>query len=180
MPLVLRPWKDSDRQLFAELSADPEVMKYLMPFPARKASDAWIDSQQDHLAKDGFCLWAVELAETAEFIGAVGLLRVGYEAHFTPAVEVGWRLARKFWGRGYAPEAAEPALQFGFEDRKLGEIVAMTVPMNVNSQRVTMKVGMSRDPADDFDHPLVPEGHPLRRHVLHRLSCNDWLEIRET
>ena len=155
-------------------------MKYLMPFPAREASDAWIDRQQDQLAKDGFCFWAVELTESAEFIGAVGLLRVGYETHFTPAVEVGWRLARKFWGRGYAPEAAEAALQFGFEGRKLGEIVAMTVPMNVNSQRVMMKVGMSRDPADDFDHPLVPEGHPLRRHVLYRLSRNDWPESRET
>jgi RimJ/RimL family protein N-acetyltransferase len=155
-------------------------MQYLMPFPAREASDAWIDGQQDHLAKDGFCFWAVELAESAEFIGAVGLLRVGYEAHFTPAVEVGWRLARKFWGQGYAPEAAEAALRFGFEYRHLREIVAMTVPMNVNSQRVMTKIGMSRDPADDFDHPLVPEGHPLRRHVLYRLSRNDWPESRET
>jgi RimJ/RimL family protein N-acetyltransferase len=102
--LVLRPWRDTDRLPFAELSADPQVMEYLMPLPAREASDAWIDRQKLHLAAHGFCFWAIELVASAAFIGAVGLLRVGYEAQFTPAVEIGWRLARKFWGQGYASE----------------------------------------------------------------------------
>jgi RimJ/RimL family protein N-acetyltransferase len=173
--LVLRPWKDSDRQPFAELSTDPEVMKHLMPMPTREASDAWIDRQHGHHLAHGFCFWAVELARSGEFIGAVGLLRVRYEAHFTPAVEVGWRIAREFWGYGYAPEAAEAALHYGFANLQLSEIVANTVPLNINSQRVMMKLGMSRDPADDFDHPLVPECHPLRRQVLYRLTRNNWL-----
>jgi len=120
------------------------------------------------------------LAESAEFIGAVGLFRIGYEAHFTPAVEVGWRLAREFWGQGYAPEAAEAALHFGFDALRLGEIVANTVLANTNSQRVMRKLGMSRDPADDFDHPRVPEGHKLRRQVLYRLARNDWVEARDS
>jgi RimJ/RimL family protein N-acetyltransferase len=114
------------------------------------------------------------LARSGEFIGAVGLLRVRYEAHFTPAVEVGWRIAREFWGYRYAPEAAEAALHYGFANLQLSEIVANTVPLNINSQRVMMKLGMSRDPADDFDHPLVPECHPLRRQVLYRLTRNNW------
>jgi RimJ/RimL family protein N-acetyltransferase len=173
--LVLRPWKDADRQPFEEMSADPEVMAHLMPIPTREASDAWIDRQRAHMSAQGFGFWAVELAESEEFIGAVGLARVRYEAHFTPAVEVGWRLVRKAWGHGYAPEAAGLALRCGFQDLQLPEIVANTAPDNINSQRVMAKLGMSRDPADDFDHPLVPEGHPLRRQVLYRLNRNDWL-----
>ena len=168
--LVLRPWQDTDRQPFADLSADPEVMRYLIPLPTRQASDAWIDRQTAHLLAHGFCFWAVELAVSRVFIGAVGLLHVGYQAHFTPAVEVGWRLARIFWGHGYAPEASEAALRHGFEHLRLHEIVANTVADNVNSQRVMMKLGMSRNPADDFDHPHVPQGHRLRRQVLYRLT----------
>jgi ribosomal-protein-alanine N-acetyltransferase len=178
--LVLRPWKDTDRQPFAELSADPAVMEHLMPIPTREAADAWIDRQRQHLAEHGFCFWAVELTGSVEFIGAVGLFRIGYQAHFTPAVEVGWRLARQFWGQGYAPEAAEAALHFGFDDLGLNEIVANTAPANANSQRVMMKLGMSRDPADDFDHPLAPEGHKPRRQVLYRLARNDWAGFRDS
>jgi RimJ/RimL family protein N-acetyltransferase len=178
--LILRPWRDSDRQPFAELSADAEVMAHLMPLSTREASDAWIDRQSNHLTLNGFCFWAVELAGPAEFIGAIGLFRIGYEAHFTPAVEVGWRLARKFWGHGYAPEAAKASLDYGFETLKLHEIVANTVPANANSQRVMLKLGMTRDPADDFDHPMVPEGHPSRRQVLYRTSRDNWMKSRES
>jgi ribosomal-protein-alanine N-acetyltransferase len=173
--LVLRPWQDPDRQAFAELSADADVMQYLMPIPTQQASDAWIDRQQEHLRAHGFCMWAVALSDTGEFIGTVGLLRVRYEAHFTPGVEVGWRLARRYWGYGYAPEAAEAALRFGFDSLHLNEIVANTVPINMASRRVMEKIGMLRDPIGDFDHPLVPEGHPLRRQVLYRLTRGDWL-----
>jgi RimJ/RimL family protein N-acetyltransferase len=160
------------------MSVDPDVMRYLMPIPTRADADAWIARQQAHLAEHGFGLWAVSLATTGDFIGAVGLVRIGYEAHFTPAVEVGWRLARSFWGLGYAPEAAEAALRFAFTRMDLHEIVANTVPENVSSRRVMEKLGMTRDPADDFDHPRIPLGHGLRRQVLYRLTRDRWMASR--
>jgi RimJ/RimL family protein N-acetyltransferase len=172
--LVLRHWMEADREPFAALSADPDVMRYLMPLATRAASDAWIDRQQAHLERHGFCMWAISPIGSTAFIGCVGLLQVRYEAHFVPAVEVGWRLARAYWGQGLAPEAAAAALAFGFDGLGLEEIVANTSPANANSQRVMMKLGMARDPADDFDHPLVPPGDPLRRQVLYRLSAAAW------
>lgn len=172
--IVLRPWEDPDRQPFAEMSADPSVMEYLLPLTPGKATDAWIDRQLAHLATHGYCFWAVEAKEDGAFVGAVGLLRVSYEAHFTPAVEVGWRIARAFWGRGYAPEAAAAAIQFGFETLQLPEVVANTAPNNQKSRRVMAKLGMVHDAAGDFDHPRMPEGHPLRRQVLYRLTRDRW------
>ncbi|HWK46020.1 MAG TPA: GNAT family N-acetyltransferase [Stellaceae bacterium] len=172
--LILRLWRDADREPFTRLSADRRVMEHLMPLPSREAADAWIDRQRSHLEEHGFGVWAVELAETSEFIGAVGLLRVSYKAHFTPAVEVAWRLSQNHWGRGYAPEAAAVSLQFGFEKLRLPEIVANTVAGNLNSQKVMLKLGMSRSSMDDFEHPLIPEGHPLRRQVLYRISQKEW------
>lgn len=173
--MVLRPWKDADRQPFAEMSADPSVMEYLLPLTPGEATDAWIDRQLAHLATHGYCFWAVEAKEDGAFVGAVGLLGVSYEAHFTPAVEVGWRIARPCWGRGYAPEAAASAIRFGFETLQLSEVVANTIPGNQKSRRVMAKLGMVHDTADDFDHPRVPEGHPLRRQVLYRLTRDRWL-----
>ncbi len=146
------------------------MIEYLMPLATRDASDAWIDRQMSHLAANGFCFWAVEARESGAFVGAVGLGRIGYAAHFTPAVEVGWRVARRFWGEGYAPEAAGIALRFGFHDVGLPEVVANAVVGNVRSRRVMTKLGMSHDAAENFDHPLVPDGHPLRRHALYRLK----------
>ena len=172
--LILRPWLDRDREPFARMSTDPQVMAHLLPFASPEAVDAWIDRQQTHLGTQGFCFWAIESKADGAFIGAAGLLRVGYEAHFTPAVEVGWRLDRRFWGQGYAPEAAACAIRFGFEHLELHEIVANTVPANRNSRRVMEKLGMSRTAADDFDHPLVPIEHPLRRQVLYRLPRDRW------
>jgi ribosomal-protein-alanine N-acetyltransferase len=168
--LILRPWQDSDRAPFAAMSADPLVMQHLIPMPTRAESDAWIDRQIAHQAKHGMCFWATELAQTGAFIGAVGLLPIGYEAHFAPAVEIGWRVARPFWGQGYAPEAAARAIAYGFGALGLTEIVANTAPANENSQRVMLKLGMTRNPADDFDHPRLSEGNPLRRQVLYRLA----------
>jgi RimJ/RimL family protein N-acetyltransferase len=173
--LILRPWEDSDRPAFAELSADGEVMAHLMPLATREASDAWIDRQIVHLSTHGFCFWAVESKEAGTFVGAVGLFKVSYTAHFTPAVEVGWRISRPFWGQGYAPEAAEGVLRFGFEDLRLQEIVANASAGNTRSQRVMTKLGMSHDAEDDFDHPLIPEDNPLRRQVLYRLTRDRWL-----
>ena len=168
--LLLRPWRDEDRKPFAAMSRDQDVMKYLLPFASHAAAMAWIDRQTAHLQQHGFCFWALESRTTGEFVGATGLLRIGYEAHFTPAVEVGWRLGRKHWGQGFAVEAATRALRFGFEDLGLPEIVANTVPANVNSQKVMKRLGMTRDPEDDFDHPLIAEGSPLRRQVLYRVK----------
>ena len=173
--LVLRPWADRDRQPFAEMCSDPILMKYLMPIASRAASDAWIDRQIAHLAEHGFCFWAVEAKASGGFVGAVGLLRVRYEAHFTPAVELGWRVPRAFWGLGYAPEAAMASIRFGFETLQLSELVANTNSGNDKSRRVMAKLGMSHDPRDDFDHPLIPEGHPLRRQVLYRLPRDRFL-----
>ena len=168
--LRLREWTDNDRQSFADMSADPEVMQFMMPLQRGKAFGPWIDDQISHLQENGFCFFAVERKEDEAFVGTVGLRRVGYDAFFTPAVEIGWRIARPFWGRGYAPEAAKACLQFGFDVLKLPEILAITVPANVKSRRVMVKLGMKYDPKEDFDHPSVPEGHPFRRHVLYRLT----------
>ncbi len=173
--LILRQRLDRDRPPFARMSTDPQVMEHLLPFASPEAVDSWIDRQHAHLRTHGFCFWAIESKADGAFIGAAGLLRVGYEAHFTPAVEVGWRLDRRFWGQGYAPEAAARAIRFGFEHLELHEIVANTVPANRSSRRVMEKLGMSHTTADDFDHPLVPIEHPLRRQVLYRLSRDRWL-----
>ena len=172
--LILRPWIEGDRQPFAEMSADPAVMEYLLPLSGREEADGWIDRQMAHLAEHGFCFWALEAKEDCAFVGAVGLLQIGYEAHFTPAVEVGWRVSRQFWGQGYAPEAAAASVRFGFGRLGLSEIVANTVAKNTSSRRVMEKLGMSHDAKDDFDHPRVPERHPLRRQVLYRLPRDRW------
>lgn len=178
--LILRPWLDMDREPFAAMSTDPEVMAHLLAFPSPAAIDNWITRQQAHLATHGFCLWVVESQATGEFMGAAGLLRVGYDAHFTPAVEVGWRLARRFWGKGHAPEAAGAAIRFGFEHFRIQEVVANTAPINFNSRRVMEKLGMSHDAADDFEHPLMDAENPLRKQVLYRLPRERWLKGSET
>ncbi len=174
--LILRPWREQDVEPFAAMSFDPEVMAHLMPFASPEAAQGWIDRQRAHLMAHGFCFWALESKASGEFIGAAGLLRVGYAAHFTPAVEVGWRLAHHFWGKGYAPEAATSAIRFGFEHLELKEIVANTVAANHNSRRVMEKLGMTNDRSDDFDHPLVPADNPLRRQLLYRLTRERWAE----
>jgi ribosomal-protein-alanine N-acetyltransferase len=164
--LLLRQWRDEDIAAFAELSADPAVMEHLMPLPG------WVARKRAHWEEHGFGQWVVEIPGEASFIGVVGLETVSYEAPFTPAVEVAWRLARTYWGRGYATEAAQAALDYGFNELRLMEIVAITVPDNWRSRRVMERLGMARSPEDDFDHPRLPEG-PLKRHVLYRLRNPD-------
>lgn len=175
--LILRPWKDADRQPFADMSADEGVMEHLLPLTSYDAYHTWIDRQIENQKKYGMCFWAVESKQDGAFVGAVGLLPVTYEAHFTPAVEVGWRIARPFWGLGYAPEAAAAAIRFGFESLQLPEIVANAGTANEKSMRVMAKLGMQRDASDDFEHPLVPSGSPLRHQVLYRLARSRWLEL---
>jgi RimJ/RimL family protein N-acetyltransferase len=172
--LTLREWRDSDRAPFAVMSNDLAVMRHLRALPTREACDAWIDFQIAHQARHGFCLWAVEFREAGAFVGAVGLLNVSFAASFTPAVEIGWRLAREAWGQGLATEAARVALAFGFAELGLGEIVAYAAPTNQASRNVMRKLGMSHDQAHDFDHPRQAEGDPLRRQVLYRLAHRQW------
>jgi len=172
--LRLRQWREEDLALFAALNADPQVMEFFPKVLTRAESDAVAGRIRDHFARHGFGFWAVEVPGTADFVGFVGLAVPSFEAHFTPCVEIGWRLAREHWGHGYATEAATAALAFGFGDRALEEIVAFTVPANIPSRRVMGRLGMRRSPADDFEHPAIADGHPLRSHVLYRLRRADW------
>jgi len=169
--LTLRRWRPSDREPFARMNADPEVMRYMVRPLTNEESDAFIDRAERHFDDHGFGLWAVEVSTQGSFIGYVGLSIPRFEAHFMPAVEVGWRLDRPHWGNGYATEAARAAMTDGFERIGLKEIVSFTVPVNLRSIAVMERLGMTRNPVDDFDNPNVPRGHPYRRHVLYRLAA---------
>jgi len=169
--LTLRGWRPDDRAPFAALNADPEVMRHFPASLTRAESDAAADRIEGHFARHGFGLWAVEIVGVAPFAGYVGLAVPSFQAAFTPCVEIGWRLARACWGQGYATEAARAAAHYGFETLRLPEVLSFTVPGNVGSRRVMEKLGMTRDPSDDFDHPSLPPGHALRRHVLYRLGA---------
>ncbi|MBX9791235.1 MAG: GNAT family N-acetyltransferase [Pirellulales bacterium] len=168
--LLLRPWRDGDLPAFAALNADPRVMEFLPAVLDRAASDAMAGRIRDHFARQGYGLWAVEVPGVTDFAGFVGLNVPPFEAHFMPCVEIGWRLAVDYWGRGYATTGARAALHFAFDKLQLAEVVSFTVPHNVRSRRVMERLGMAHDPADDFDHPLLADGHPLRWHVLYRVG----------
>jgi RimJ/RimL family protein N-acetyltransferase len=172
--LCLRGWRESDLDPFAALNDDPLVMEHFPSRLTRVESDAMVASIGEHFARHGFGLWAVEVPGAADFIGFVGLSVPRFMSHFTPCVEIGWRLASEHWGRGYAPEAARAALRFGFEQVGLDQIVSFTVPANLKSRRVMEKIAMRRDPGDDFDHPSLAQDHPLQRHVLYRMSRTEW------
>lgn len=172
--LLLRRWRDEDRAPFARLNADPDVMEHF-PAPMTPAeSDALVDRIEAGFEECCFGLWAVEIRASGVFAGFTGLARPSFEAHFTPAIEVGWRLARAAWGHGYATEAAAAALTFGFDTVGAREIVSFTAVANRRSRAVMQRLGMRRDASDDFDHPLLPEGDRLRRHVLYRLPAEAW------
>jgi len=177
--LVLREFLDRDRAPFAALNADARVMEHFPNALTREESDGLVDRIGQHWAEDGVGLWAVERRDDGAFLGFTGLAPPRFEAAFTPCVEVGWRLAAEAWGHGYATEAARAALAFGFEVRGLSEILSWTVPANLPSRAVMERIGMTHDPADDFDHPNIAVGSPLRRHVLYRLSREEWLAARE-
>jgi RimJ/RimL family protein N-acetyltransferase len=167
--LLLRHWRASDKEPFAKLNSDPVVMEYFPSTLTRAESDAFADRIETEFGRRGYGLWAVEVPGISEFIGYVGLAYHDFPAHFTPAVEIGWRLDRPYWGQGLATEAATAAVADGFDRVGLDEIDSWTATINVRSIRVMEKLGMTHDPADDFDHSRVPEGHRLRRHVLYRL-----------
>jgi RimJ/RimL family protein N-acetyltransferase len=168
--LLLRRWRDDDLPGYAALNADPRVMEHFPQRLTREQSDLSASRLRAHHDERGFTFWAVELPGIAPFIGFVGLYVTGFEAHFTPCVEVGWRLAHAHWGLGYATEGARASLAVAFGELGLDEVVALTAVDNARSQRVMKKLLMRHDAADDFEHPRVAEGHPLRRHVLYRIA----------
>lgn len=167
--LLLRRWREDDRDAVAAINADPEVMRYFRSTLSRDESDAFMARIDAHFDTHGFGFWAVEEKQSGQVVGLTGLARVTFDAPFAPAVEIGWRFAAHVWGRGYAPEAARAALHVGFTDFALDEIVAFTIPANAPSRRVMDKLGMTHSAADDFEHPNLPIGHALRPHVLYRL-----------
>jgi ribosomal-protein-alanine N-acetyltransferase len=172
--LILRQWQDSDRDAFARLNADPVVMEHFPRLWTREESDSAVTRLQKSIGERGWGFWAVEVPRVAPFIGFVGLAVPRFTTHFMPCVEIGWRLTPEFWGQGYATEAANASLRYGFEQLTLKEIVAYTVPLNERSRAVMKRIGMTHDPADDFDHPNLPVGDALRRHVLYRMTRSHW------
>jgi RimJ/RimL family protein N-acetyltransferase len=173
--LILRQWHQTDREPFAQLNANTKVMEFYPRTLSRDESDAFADRIQTLIEQQGWDLWAVEIKNTQQFIGYVGLHVPTADLPFNPCVEVGWRLAYDHWGQGYAPEAAQVALKFGFESLNLAEIVSFTTLSNLRSQRVMEKIGMQRSPVT-FEHPNVPIDSKLREHCLYRLCRSDWLK----
>jgi RimJ/RimL family protein N-acetyltransferase len=170
--LRLRGWTASDRAAFAALNADPVVMEHFVRPLSREESDDFADRIEAEFAERGYGLWAAERKDSGDFIGFVGLHLADFEADFTPAVEVGWRLARAHWGQGLASEGGRAALAYAFDVIDAPEVLSFTAVGNERSWRVMERLGMT--PVDRFDHPRVPEGHPIRRHVLYRISAQDW------
>jgi len=174
--LRLRLWQDEDLEPYAALNADPRVRQFFPSLQTRRQSADSMRFIRRHWQRHGFGPWAVEVIGGAPFIGFIGLSVPPFDAPFMPCVELGYRLAFEHWGRGYATEGSRAAIAFGFSTVGLSEIVAMTSVGNQRSRRVMERLGMSRNPADDFDHPNIAAGHPLRRHVLYRLAAREWAE----
>ncbi|MFZ4100260.1 MAG: GNAT family N-acetyltransferase [Chlamydiia bacterium] len=175
--LILRPWKEADLEPFAELNADPRVMEYFPSVLSREESIQMAHRMQSKIEERGWGWWAVSAPGVAEFIGFIGLNNVDkatLPAHFTPAIEIGWRLAFEHWGKGYATEGAKAALKYGFETLKLNEIVSFTAMQNMRSRHIMEKIGMHYDPKDDFDYPKLSDDHRLKRLVLYRLEQSEW------
>lgn len=170
--LILRTWQASDFEPMCEINQDPKVMECFPSTLSKEETRTFIDKLQQHYEQHSYTFFAVELKQTGECIGFVGLKNVSFQAHFTPAVEIGWRLSSAHWGQGYATEAAKAVLDFAFNQLQLKEIVSFTTVANIKSRRVMEKIGLLHDPQDDFQHPKLASTHPLCRHVLYRLSKN--------
>ena len=173
--LLLRDWTDADAEPFAAMNADPRVMEFFPRGLDRADSDSLISHIRASITRDGFGLYAVEAKDTGAFVGFTGLARPGFDAPFMPAIEIGWRLARESWGNGYATEAAGAAVDHAFGSLGLDALVSYTTEWNRRSRRVMEKIGMTRDPRDDFMHPKLPPGHKLAPHVLYRIDRERWL-----
>lgn len=173
--LILRHWQDSDIEPFIKINQDEEVMEYFPKVFSAGETIALVEKIKNKFATHGFGWYAVELKETHKFIGFIGLNIPDFEASFTPCVEIGWRLAKEYWGQGLAVEGARKCLEIGFNEFNLDEIVAFTAKINLRSERVMQKLGMVRDYAGDFYHPKVPRKHELSLHILYRLTKKDFL-----
>jgi len=169
--LLLRPWNEADSEPYAALNADPEVMEFFHAPLTREESDAHVDRIRAGFDEHGWGLWAAERLDSGEFIGFVGLTVPSFDAPFLPGVEVGWRLARAHWGQGFATEGGTASLGFAFDALGLDEVLSFTTAANVRSRRVMDKLGLHHHPDEDFEHPNVPEGSPIRPHVLYRISA---------
>jgi len=174
--LRLRDWTDADAGPFAALNADPRVMEFFPAALTREQSDAQMAGIRAFIVERGYGLYAAEEKASGQFIGFIGLSRPSFEAHFTPAIEIGWRLAREAWGQGYASEGARAVRDHAFVALGLDALVSFTAEWNRPSRRVMEKIGMAHDPADDFMHPRLPPEHKLARHVLYRLSRAEWAQ----
>ena len=166
--LLLRRWKDSDLPVFTALNSDPRVMKYFPAPLSLEETQRFVQANEESFFRRNFGLWAAELKETGRFIGFVGISVPSFKAPFMPCVEIGWRLSYDYWGKGLATEGAKRVLELAFGELKLPEVVSFTTLGNLSSRRVMEKIGMIRDPREDFLHPRL-EGHPLAPHVLYRL-----------
>jgi RimJ/RimL family protein N-acetyltransferase len=172
--LILRPWCAEDLDSLAALCADAEVMEHFPATLDRAGSAELLGKLMAHQAEHGFTFWCLQRCGDGAFVGFTGLARVGFDAPFVPAVEIGWRLARPFWGQGYALEAATRSLDFAFDELGLAQVVAFTTPSNHRSWGLMQRLGMRHDGAGDFEHPRLPVGHPLRRHLLYRIDRGGW------
>jgi RimJ/RimL family protein N-acetyltransferase len=172
--LTLRRWRPDDREAFARLNADPRVMEFMPGVLGRDESDKLADRIEAHFREHGFGLCVAELRGKKDFIGFIGLQVPSFQSASTPCVEIGWRLSREHWGMGLATEGARRMVRYAFEELGLESLVSFTVPANLRSRHVMEKLSMTRDPTEDFDHPNLPPGHALRRHVLYRLRRRDW------
>ena len=170
--LILRPWRDEDLTPLFAINGDPESMRYFAATMTRAESDAWAARMRAHFADHGWGFWVVAEVATGDFVGIVGLMTIPWQADFTPAVEIGWRIGPRFRRQGYAEEAARAALGFGFATLGLQKIVAFTVPGNAASWKLMEKLGMRH--VGEFDHPRLPEGHHYRRHLLYSLTEAGW------
>lgn len=170
--LILRTWQESDYEPMCQINQDKLVMEYFPELLDEKQTQKLISKVDKHYKDHGFTFYATELKDTHEFIGMVGLayVEMSFTEHFTPNIEIGWRLAHKFWGKGYATEAASAVLDYAFNKINLKEVVSFTTVNNERSRRVMEKIGMTNNPSDNFDHPKIPDDHPLKRHVLYRIS----------
>lgn len=168
--LILRTWRDADREPFAAMCADPEVMRHFPAPLTRVESDAVVERMVAHQAEHGFCFFALERKADGAFLGFTGMMTLKPENPLQPGVEIGWRLAREAWGAGYASEAALAAIAQGFDSLGLKQIVSFTATENLRSQAVMQRIGMTRRADLDFDHPAVPEGHRLRPHVVYAIE----------
>lgn len=172
--LILRLWREEDKEPFARMNANSDVMRYFPKTLSRAESDAAVERYKSHEEKYGYCFWAVEEKQSGDFVGFVGISNSPFEAHFTPCVEIGWRLAPEYWGKGYATEAAHASLKYGFDEVGLDEIVSFTTHNNLPSMAVMERIGMVRKEADDFNHPNLDASHPLCPHVFYRIRREDY------